>query len=113
LLEIPSELIAGEIFNAAYQNHTISELAEMVKKIVEQEMPDKVPIKIKTTTSDDLRSYHVSSSKIRKKLGYTPGRSVEDAVRDLCHAFKDGKLPNSMTDDRYINVKVVKKKGIK
>jgi len=113
LLEIPSELIAGEIFNAAYQNHTISELAEMVKKIVEQEMPGKVPIKIVTTTSSDLRSYHVSSRKIKEKLGYIPGRSVEDAVRDLCRAFKAGRLPNSMTDDRYINVKVVKKKGIK
>ena len=113
LLEIPSELIAGEIFNAAYQNHTISELAEMVKKIVEQEMPEKVPIKIITTTSNDLRSYHVSSRKIKEKLGYIPRRSVEDAIRDLCHAFKAGKLPNSMTDDRYINVKVAKKKGIK
>jgi nucleoside-diphosphate-sugar epimerase len=113
LLEIPSELIAGEIFNAAYQNHTISELAEMVKKIVEQEMPEKVPIKIITTTSNDLRSYHVSSRKIKEKLGYIPRRSVEDAIRDLCNAFKAGKLPNSMTDDRYVNVKVAKKKGIK
>ena len=113
LLEIPSELIAGETFNAAYQNHTISELAEMVKKIVEQEMPEKAPIKIITTTSNDLRSYHVSSRKIIEKLGYIPKRSVEDAIRDLCHAFKAGKLPNSMTDDRYVNVKVVKKKGVK
>ena len=113
LLEIPSELIAGEIFNAAYQNHTISELAEMVKKIVEQEMPEKAPIEIVTTTSSDFRSYHVSSRKIKENLGYIPRRSVEEAIRDLCHAFKAGKLPNSMTDDRYINVKVAKKKGIK
>ncbi len=113
LLEIPSELIAGEIFNAAYQNHTVSELAEMVKKIVEQEMPGKAPIEIITTTSNDLRSYHVSSRKIKEKLGYVPKRSVEDAIRGLCQAFKSGKIPNSMTDESYVNVKVVKKRGIK
>lgn len=113
LLEIPSDLIAGEIFNAAYQNHTVSELAEMVKKIVEQEMPEKAPIEIITTTSNDLRSYHVSSRKIKEKLGYVPKRSVEDAIRGLCQAFKSGKLPNSMTDESYVNVKVVRKRGIK
>ncbi|MBU1858286.1 MAG: SDR family oxidoreductase [Verrucomicrobia bacterium] len=113
LLETPKELIAGEIFNAAYQNHTVSELAAMVKKIVEQEMPEKAPITITTTTSNDLRSYHVSSRKIKEKLGYVPKRSVEDAIRGLCKAFKSGKLPKSLTDDNYINVKVVKKRGIK
>jgi nucleoside-diphosphate-sugar epimerase len=113
LLETPKELIAGEIFNAAYQNHTVSELAVMVKKIVEQEMPEKAPITITTTTSNDLRSYHVSSRKIKEKLGYVPKRSVEDAIRGLCRAFKSGKLPNSLTDDRYINVRIINKRGIR
>jgi len=113
LLEMPADLIAGETFNAAYQNHTVSELADMVKKIVEQEMPEKAPIEIVTTSSNDLRSYHVSSRKIREKLGYVPKRSVEDAIRGLCDAFKSDKLPNSLTDDHYVNVKVVKKRGIK
>lgn len=113
LLETPKHLIAGEIFNAAYENNTVSELAEMVRKVVEREMPEKAPIEIITTTSNDLRSYHVSSAKIKEKLGYVPKRSVEDAIRDLCQAFKEGKLPNSLTDERYVNVKVVKQKGIK
>ena len=113
LLDIPAGMIAGEIFNAAYQNHTISELADMVKKTVEQEMPEISPIKIITTASYDLRSYHVSSRKIKEKLGYIPKRSVEDAIRDLCQAFRSGRLPNSLTDECYINVKVVKRRGIK
>ena len=113
LLELPDRMIAGEIFNAAYQNHTVSEIAEMVRKVVEQEMPEKAPIEVETTPSNDLRSYHVSSRKIAEKLGYVPKRSVEDAVRDLCIAFKAGKLPNSLTDDRYYNVKTVKKFRLK
>ena len=34
---------------------------------------------------------------------------ADDAVRDLCRAFKASKLPGSMTDDRYYNVKVLKR----
>ena len=112
LLEFPDALIAGETFNAGYQNHTVAELAEMVKKVVEEEMPERAPITIETTSSDDLRSYHVSSKKIAEKLGYVPKRSVEDAVRDLCRAFKAGLLPDSLEDDRYINVRYLKKGGI-
>jgi nucleoside-diphosphate-sugar epimerase len=75
-----------------------------VKSVVEAEMPDKAPIEIVTTPSDDNRSYHVNADKIRDHIGFEPKRSVEDAVRDLCQAFKDGKVPNSFDDDRYVNV---------
>jgi nucleoside-diphosphate-sugar epimerase len=112
LLEYPDAMIAGETFNAGYQNHPVSELADMVKKVVEEEVPEVGPITIETTASDDPRSYHVSSKKIAEKLGYTPTRSVEDAVRDLCKALKAGKLPNSLDDDRYVNVRYLKKGGV-
>ena len=113
LLELPEPMIAGEIYNVAYQNHTVSEIAQIVRKVVEREMPDKAPIDIVTTPSNDLRSYHVSSRKIADRLGYLPKRSIEDAVADLCVAFREGKLPNSLTDDRYFNVKMIKKMDLK
>ena len=113
LLELPDEMIAGETFNAGFQNYTIAELAEIVRTVVEQEMPEKSPIRIETTPTDDRRSYHVSSKKIAERLGWVSKRSVEDAVRDICAAFKAGKLPNSLEDDRYINVKTVQKIGLR
>ena len=91
----------------------VREYIEIVRKVVEREMPDKAPIDIVTTPSNDLRSYHVSSRKIADRLGYLPKRSIEDAVADLCAAFREGKLPNSLTDDRYFNVKTVKKVDLK
>jgi nucleoside-diphosphate-sugar epimerase len=108
LLDRPAEQISGETFNAGYENFTVRELADQVKRVVEEEFPDRAPIEITTTPSDDPRSYHVSSRKIAEKLGWTPKRSIEDAVRDLCHAFRDGRLPNSLDDDRYFNVRTVK-----
>ncbi len=113
LLDLPDTMIAGETFNAGYQNHTVAELANMAKKVVEEEMPDKAPITVETTTTNDPRSYHVSSTKIAAKLGFVPKRTIEDAVRDICRAFSAGKLPDSLTDDRYFNVRVVKKAGIR
>jgi nucleoside-diphosphate-sugar epimerase len=108
LLERPAAQIAGETFNAGYENFTVSELANQVKTVVEREYPEKAPIAIETTPSNDPRSYHVSSKKILQKLGWTPKRTIEDAVRDLCRAFKAGKLPDSMTDQKYVNVRTVK-----
>ena len=69
------------------------DIAMLVKRVVEQEFPDKGDIEIVTTPSDDNRSYHINSDKIRRVLGFAPKRTIEDAVRDLCRAFKDGKLP--------------------
>jgi nucleoside-diphosphate-sugar epimerase len=112
LLETDPSLISGEAFNAGYENHTVSQLAQFVKEVVEAEFPEKAPIRIETTESNDNRSYHVSSRKIANVLGWKPKRTIEDAVRDLCQAFKDGRFPDSMTNDAYVNVKTVKSLGL-
>jgi nucleoside-diphosphate-sugar epimerase len=108
LLDASDEKIANEIFNVGYQNMSIMDIALLVKSVVEQEFPEKTDIGIVTTPSDDKRSYHINSDKIRRVLGYAPKRTIEEAVRDLCRAFKDGRLPNSMADDIYYNVRRMK-----
>ncbi len=108
MIEVPAEKIAGEIFNIGYQNLSISNIAEIVRDVVRQEFPDRPEITIETTESNDPRSYHINSDKIKRVLGFVPKRTIEDAVRDLCQAFKGGKLPNSLTDDRYFNVRTMK-----
>lgn len=107
MLEAPHEKIHGEIFNIGYQNQTISDIAQRVKSVVEEELPEKAPIDIKVTESNDNRSYHINSDKIKQALGFEAKRSIEDAVRDLCTAFRQGLLPNSMDDDWYYNVRLM------
>ena len=108
LLEAPDEKIGGQTFNAGFQNLSIMEIARIVKRVVQQEFPEKGDIPIVTTPTDDIRSYHVNSDKIRRVLGFQPRRNIEDAVRDLCHAFKQSKLPNSLHDTFYFNVRRLK-----
>jgi nucleoside-diphosphate-sugar epimerase len=107
LLAIPAAKLAGQTFNAGYQNHTVAELGRMTHDVVLRELPHLAPIAMETTPSNDLRSYHISSEKIARELGWRPKRTVEDAIADLCRAFQAGKLPNSLTDIRYFNVKTV------
>lgn len=97
----PDSAIDGKIYNAGYQNHRLIEIAEMVRDIVG---PD---VQIVTTRTDDLRSYHISSAKIKQELGWEPRHTIQDAVRDLLAAFQAGKVPNAMTDLRYYNIKTM------
>jgi nucleoside-diphosphate-sugar epimerase len=80
--------------------------------VVSSTVAGRANIEIVTTPSDDLRSYHISSEKIRRELGFAPKRSIEDAVRDLVLAFQDGRIPNAMDDIRYYNVKKVQEVGL-
>ena len=106
LLDQPASKVDGKIYNAGYENHSLMRLAEIVKTVVGEGLEvDVVP-------TDDLRSYHVCSDKIRRELDFAPRRTIEDAVRDLATAFEAGKLPDSMDDPRYFNIRTMQKVGL-
>lgn len=108
LLDAPDEKVANETFNVGYQNMSILDIALLVKRVVEREFPEKGEIGIVKTPTDDKRSYHINSDKIRRVLGYIPKHTIEQAVSDLCRAFKDRRFRNSMSDDIYFNVRRMK-----
>lgn len=108
LLTAPTEKVQNEVFNVGYQNMSIGDIAVLVKKVVEKEFPEKRQIRIETAPSDDIRSYHINSGKIKRALDFEPRHSIDEAVRELCMAFREGKLPHSLEDDRYFNVRRLK-----
>ncbi|MDO8878579.1 MAG: SDR family NAD-dependent epimerase/dehydratase, partial [Pseudolabrys sp.] len=86
---------------------------EIVRRVVQQDNVVGGPIGLEVQPTDDNRSYHVSSAKIAKELGFKPKRNIEDAVRDLVAAFKDGRLQNTMDDKRYYNIKTMQAISLK
>ena len=106
-LEWPDEKIDGQIFNAGYENCRVAEIAATVRQVVG---PD---VQIVITPTDDNRSYHISSEKIKRELGFVAEHTIEDAVRDLMAAFQSGKIPNPMTDIRYYNIKTMQAMNLK
>ena len=108
LVDEPLQRITGETFNAGYENRTVREIADMVKRTVEEECPGIGPLPIVTSPSDDIRSYRITSEKIERALGFKPRRNIEDAVRELCRAFAQGRVPDPLTNRRYYNIETVK-----
>ncbi len=99
LLNAPKELIAGEVFNAGYENQSVEELANSVRDVMGDD------VELVTSPTDDNRSYHISSQKISKVLGFVPSHTIKDAIVDMKQALESGLLPNSLTDDKYFNIK--------
>ena len=101
LILAPKSKVSGEIFNAGYENRSVLEIAKTVKRVIGN------GVKLKFSPTDDNRSYHISSKKIKKILDFEPTNTISDAVNDLKLAFKKGLLPNSLTDEKYFNIKMM------
>lgn len=112
VLDANDEKINNEIFNVSYDNKKIIELAKMVKSNTEKFYNiNNIEIEVKSETVDK-RSYHVNSDKIKRVLGFVPKYSIDDAIISLCDAFKNGRLPNSLNDSKYINVDTLKRDNV-
>ena len=104
-LTYDSSLIDGQIFNVGYENHTVMNIANMVQDVIKA-------VSIEVTPTDDNRSYHISSEKIKKALNFEPEKTISDAISDLSTAFGAGKIPNSMEDPLYFNIKQMQRVGL-
>jgi len=113
LISAPSDKVQNQIFNVGNENLTISSIAEIVKKVVSLNFPEKSDIQVTHSKNDDNRSYHINSDKIYNAIGFRAKRTVQDAVQELCDAFKKGLLPNSLTDNKYFNVRTFKDLAVK
>jgi len=99
LLDAPSKKINGEIFNVGFKNQTVNELANDVKEVIGGD------VKIIKTSSDDNRSYHVSSEKIKQVLSFETKYTVKDAVLELKDEFEKKSLINTFEDEFFFNIK--------
>ena len=103
-----NQIVKNQIFNVGYENLKIIDIANKVKSTVSKNFPELKNIKI-ITTSDDKRSYHIHSGKIKKVLGFKPKRSIEDAIDELCYAFKNNFIKKPYDNDIYFNVERLRK----
>ena len=102
LLRAPREAIHGQTFNAGYQNRSVAELAELIRKQI-----GDAAVTITTKPTDDLRSYHIQSGRIERVLGFRPRWTIEDAVQGICEAYRAGRIPEALTHPRYYNIKMM------
>jgi nucleoside-diphosphate-sugar epimerase len=91
-LQADEKTVRGEIFNLAYRNFRISELALRVREALRaQGIPvDVVP----DFQYKGVRSYRVDCGKIRRVLGFEPAVTVEEAVGNIVREIR----ANGMAD---------------
>jgi len=99
LINAQKSKVSGETFNVGYENKTVLDLANIVKSNLGDD------IQLVETSTDDNRSYHISSKKIKKILDFDPEFTIKNAVNDLRIAFEKDLLPNSLTDEKYFNIR--------
>jgi len=107
VLKADKQLVNGEIFNAGYDNLKVMDIAVAVKDVIGND------VDIETFPTDDNRSYHVSSEKIKKVLNFEPKHTIKDAIKDLKKAFEENKLPGSLKDSKYFNIKKMQEINLK
>lgn len=105
-LRLDDDKIDGGVYNVGEKNHSVMGLAEIVRDVIGEH------VQMDVAPTDDPRSYHISSDKILRELGFAPSRTIADAVRDLVKAFNEGKLPDSMNDPRYFNIKTMQRSAL-
>jgi len=63
--------------------------------------------------TNDNRSYHINSDRIRESLGFEPHHTVEDAIRSIAEASRQGRLAEPMTNPLYYNIKRMQQLAIR
>ena len=107
IIEARNELIKDQVFNVGFENHKVKELAILVDDIFSNQL------KVESFTTDDNRSYHISSEKIKKILNFEPKYTISDAIKDLKFAFQNNLLQNSLNNPIYFNIEQLKKINLK
>ena len=88
-------------YNAGFENISILEIARKIQS--------KINCEVKILPSNDPRSYRQDSTKLLRK-GFSPKKTVEDAIDEIILSFKNNKLS---TLDSCFTVKWMKEKNFK
>lgn len=99
ILKSEKSKVANQIFNVGFENHSVEDLAKIVKKKINKK------IDLVYCPSEDNRSYHINSNKIKKILGFQPKKNIADAIQDLVDAFEKKLLLDPLNNIEYSNIK--------
>jgi nucleoside-diphosphate-sugar epimerase len=97
-----SEPISG-IFNIASGNHTVGEVADLVRGTVEKELGTKLALEIQHI--QDIRNYKVSTERARNVLSFHPHHDIRSIV---CNLIENMGHCSDWDNPRYYNIQVFK-----
>jgi nucleoside-diphosphate-sugar epimerase len=99
-----NESISG-IFNVASGNHTVGEVADLVRGTIEEELGTRLALDIKHVR--DVRNYKVSIERAKNTLSFHPHHNVRSIVG---HLIENMNKCNDWDNPNYYNIKVFKQR---
>ena len=85
-----------------FENLKIIEIANMVKNTL------NISIPIKIIKSNDMRSYHISSAKVKKEFGFNTVKNISDAIIEIDKASKKQLIKDPLNNSNYYNINKMK-----
>lgn len=103
-LTAPLETIRGQVFNLGSRagNYTKNEIVDLILK----RMPETVVSYKDLTFGGDMRDITVSFDRVHEQLGFEPQKTVDDGIREVLHALRNGVIHNPH-DPRYRNAQFI------
>jgi nucleoside-diphosphate-sugar epimerase len=91
-LELPTESVAGEVFNVGSrgQNVQIGELGRAVTRQI-------LGTRVETLESEDHRNYRVAFDKIQKCLGFECWKTIDHGIQEIYGAIRAGLITDFTT----------------
>jgi len=105
VINSPEDYINNQVFNIGLISLKVKDLSKMVKNVLEVEYNEK--INLKNIKTNDTRSYHMESNKI-KEFGFEFKYTLEDGIREIAEAYYKGMLINPLDNPIYHNIKLLK-----
>jgi nucleoside-diphosphate-sugar epimerase len=107
-LEAPGAKVDCEAFNVGFQNRSVEDIAKLVRETLADPS-----IELEYTPSDDNRSYHVNSDKVKRVLGFETRYTIEDAIKNIADAYRRDLIKDPFTNPIYSNIKRMQQLRVK
>jgi nucleoside-diphosphate-sugar epimerase len=104
-LECDADLIRGQVFNLSAGNQRISELALRTKRAL-SDLGIEIELNVDYTYRL-LRSYRVSTEKVKRALGFEPRITIEESIERMVKGIQKHGFTN-FSHPRYYNIEWMK-----
>lgn len=103
-IQSEAEKVKGQIFNLGSESGNLSK--DQIVQFILKRLPETTVNYKDLTFGGDMRDFHISYKKVHDLLGFETERTVEDGVREVLHALRNGIIDNPQ-DQRYRNARFI------
>jgi len=97
-LELPLEMVGGQIFNIAGENKKIGAFAEEFEEYIQEKIEE--PIEIDVHPFEVVMNYKADNKKFKDVFGWTPQRTRKEAIFEIWDQLAAG---HDYTNPKYYN----------